>query len=76
LGMMMKLHICYEQDASSIMIPSTLKDKHKSLSWSTNDDLTSFKYVGRRLACKDGIQTILTPGFFTQLQILFFNFLG
>jgi hypothetical protein len=70
LGMMMKLHICYEQDASCIMIPSTLKDKHKNLSWSTNDDSTSFKYIGKRLACKDGIQTMLTPGFFIRLQVL------
>jgi len=75
LGMMNKLHICYEQDASSIMIPSTLKDKHESLNWSTNDESTSLNYVGRRLACKDGIKTMLTPGFFTRLQVLFLNYL-
>jgi len=69
LSMMIKLHICYEQDVDCIMIPSTLKDKHKSLSWSSNDDPTSFQYVGRRLACKDGIKTMLTPGFFTRLQV-------
>jgi hypothetical protein len=74
LGMMIKLHICYEQDASSIMIPSTLKVKHESLSWSSNDEPTSMKYVGRRLACKDGVKTMLTSGFFTRLQVLFLNY--
>jgi len=57
------------------MIPSTLKDKLKRLSWFANDESTSFQYAERRLFCKDGIKTMLTPTFFTQLQVLFFIYL-
>jgi len=74
LNMMKKLHICYEQDANDIMIPSTLKNEVQNLSWLKEDGSTSFTtftHVGRRLACKDGKKTMLTPGFFTRIQVNF-----
>ncbi|CAI9088285.1 OLC1v1022579C1 [Oldenlandia corymbosa var. corymbosa] len=76
LKMMLKLELCYQQDASDpnsmLLIPSILEEgRWKQQRWQVN--APDCIYAGRHLECDDSSHMFLTPGFFPRLQVHLHN---